>query len=113
MRKLLLLVLITATLLPAQAVWNNFSQTVKGVTIGQVHCYFFSLSGQQYDSEVACYTNNVLQSIFAKIPGSKLVGSYPTATGIITWILTPGLNVHYQVTGKGTDNVELRQTGDF
>lgn len=96
----------------SQAVINNFSPTVKGVTIGSVHCYFWSLPAP-YDVEVACYQGTI-PTIFAKSVGDKMVGSFPFVTGIITWILTPnGTLNHYDITGVGLDKKEVRITGDF
>src|SRR6185436_6078198 len=76
-----LLVTLFALGLQAQVVFNDFSPKVKGVTIGNVHCYFWSLVGP-WDAEIACYADNVLQQLQVKSPGSF-------GSGYFVWKLTP------------------------
>lgn len=99
------------------AVFNNFSPTVMGVTIGQVHCYFwFHVLPKPYDSEAACYASGVLQNVQASIPGVTTVESFDFDGGSIAWQLKPNATdptrIDYQISGQAkTDAAPILKTG--
>lgn len=54
------LILLSVISLNAQGVFNDFSPTVKGVTVGQEHCYFWANYPINLAVTSACYKNNRL-----------------------------------------------------
>ena len=83
-----LLFVLAAVATAQQPVFNDFSPSVKGMTVGTSHCYFWShLVG--YDLEIACYANGTLLKVeaFPRLPiarpdgifGSALIGRYAFA----------------------------------
>lgn len=129
------LLLLVALSLPGQqgaVVFNNFTATIKGVTIGASHCYFWSQSPAVGHVQTGCYLNGVLQynAIAYSItqPGvvdSWAFGANPDGTcpangncGTITWQFTPGAapnSINYEMTGVAIPNAggEQRFTGTF
>lgn len=125
MRTLLLLsflLLGTREARSQSAVFNNFSSTVKGVTIGAIHCYFWvhGASPAPWDSEVACYISGTTSFITVNLPGTQ-VGtptsplSFSKNGALITWTFTPnGSLINYSISGLGpSDSAPLITTGTF
>lgn len=114
MRLLLLLLLLGSSLLAQNAVYNNFSPTVKGVTIGSTHCYFWfhGSSVSPYDIEVACYNPTVV-FLAVGLPGQTMVDSFNYPGGNIAWLFTSsGGVITFQLTGQGpSDSSALYVTG--
>lgn len=103
MKILLLLLLLGSSLLAQNAVFNNFSPTVKGVTIGTVHCYFWfhASAVSPWDIEVACY-NPTIKYLNVGIAGQTMQDTFNYTGGSIGWILTSsGGVITYSITGKG------------
>lgn len=113
MKWLLLLILLAMPAQPQSAVFNNFSASTKGITIGTSHCYFWWLAaGGFYDAEVACYTDNVLKILAVKVTGSDLIGSFPCPIGVITWMIRP--DKRYQFGALPVSNgAEIFREGSF
>ena|SRR6185295_11295229 len=103
MKKLLfLLATFVFAQTPQAPVFNTFSPTVLGVTFGPnatyPHCYFWSVVPAPWRAEAACYLNGKAIPVSAS-QDSTLVGSWPFADGIVTWIFTPNANgkIDYQI----------------
>ena len=95
MVKTLLLLLSFCGLAFAQSpVYNNFSSTVKGVTVGSYHCYFWfhGSSPAPWDAEVACY-GTANQKIEVSLPNQTVVDNWPFPLGNIGWQFIPSGSV--------------------
>lgn len=113
--KILLALLFLTIGLKAQAVYNNFSPIVKGVTIGTTHCYFWfhsAVASPPYDIEIACYSPSQT-NVIAALPSNITQGSFPFSNGIITWLMTySGSSIIATFTGVALtgDTTELSVT---
>lgn len=131
MKKILLLFLLSLPL-SAQAVINDFTGgKVKGVTIGNTHCYFWFNSPTVGQLQVACYSNgtivyNSIMYVFGNSGSGNIVGSYPipglTTGGIITWIFQYApmgqdpsqTTIYWQIAGQGeSDSVPVFEYGNY
>lgn len=103
--KLLILLLWSVVGLNAQnAVYNNFSSTVKGVTIGTTHCYFWfhGSSPSPWDIEVVCYTSGTSQYLAVGKAGQTMQDTFNYASGNIAWFFTSTMGViTWQLSGQG------------
>lgn len=72
------------------AVFNNYSATIKGLTVGTSQCTMWQLAGP-WRIEVACYAGGVLKFIEAGTADETLVGSFPLldGSGTIGWLVKP------------------------
>lgn len=77
---------------PAVAVFNDFSPTVKGVTIGPSHCYVWGNLPGGWATEWACYENGVLVQIKVQIVGRRMVD---------TFIMTDNSSIQVEVLDTG------------
>lgn len=115
MGKILLLLLFSVVGLHGQnAVYNNFSSTVKGVTIGTAHCYFWfhGSSVSPWDIEVACY-NPTATYLAVGMPGQTMADTFNYPGGNIGWLFTSsGGVITFQLTGQGpSDSSPIYVTG--
>lgn len=66
---------------PAIAVFNNFSPTIKGWTLGTTYCWaWWNLPGA-LRVEAACWTDGVLAAIAGGAPGRTFLFEYPMDNG--------------------------------
>ena len=121
MKLLAILTLCASGLFGQNAVYNNFSPTVKGITISTYHCYFWlhASAPSPWDNEIACYSGSSTPLIMVGLPGVtiglqtlKLV----SITGTITFSFTPNAmnsaQTDYVLTGQGpSDGMPLVITG--
>lgn len=117
MKFLLLLLLLGSSLLAQNAIYNNFSPTVKGVTIGTVHCYawFHASAPSPWDVEVACYSAGVVNYISVGKAGQTVQDTFNYSGGNIGWLFTSLAGViTYQFTGQGpSDSSAIFVTGSI
>lgn len=114
MKKLLLLLLLTGTYGFSQAVYNNFSPTVKGVTIKNSHCYVWAKLGLPYDTEVVCWEGAVLKKLIVGVANETIVGYFITADGQFTFLIFPRNGVmNFQLSGTPATGTTVYQTGVF
>ena len=111
----LLLLLLGSSLLAQNAVYNNFSPTVKGVTIGTTHCYiwFHGSAPTPYDIETACYISGVIKYISVGVAGQAMQDTFNYPAGNIGWLFTSsGGVITWQLTGQGpSDTSAIFVTG--
>ena len=118
-KKLLLLTILALPALAQNAVFNQFSPTVIGMTIGTSHCYMWGNLTPPWVTEIACYTAGGLQQVQAQSSGQELTGffcdsvNFSTLPGKCTgnsfsWLVTPnGAGGFWQIYGQpetGTTN---------
>ena len=99
-------------------VFNNFSTTVKGVTVGTSHCYFWFQASAPvpYVLELACYTGTTLNKIAVMTINTSSLDFYSYtdgAGGTISWLLkSVGSSVVYDIEAIDTNGHQLLiQTG--
>ncbi len=109
----------------AAAVFNDFSPTVKGMTVGTSHCYLWAHVAPPWDMEVACYTAGVLRQIQVQPIGQSMSGTFAfcdsgsfvvpcAAGGTITWLVTPnGATSLWQLTAQPNGGLAIYQEGTF
>jgi hypothetical protein len=104
----LLLLLVFALSLHAQAVITDYPQPVRTITIGATHCtvWFHGSAALGYDSEIACYQPNAAPLIQAHPAGISLGESFQFVAGSISWLIKPNAadptKIDYQISGQGT-----------
>lgn len=113
--KLITLLLFTLPIFSQTAVYNNFSPTVQGITVGNYHCYLFMHTAniKPYEFESACYKDNILQTIQVSLPGVPITQFFNFSGGYIGYLLKPNSDGTYlvQLEGKGPDDAtELQIT---
>lgn len=117
MKRLLALTLFAALLCgQGGVVINDFTPTVKGVTIGASHCYFWSQLPSPGWVHVGCYSgttldiNAIFQVVVNQAEGNYTFGVDRTGAchtgatcGQITWIFQPKASapnmIDFQITG--------------
>lgn len=96
--KILLLLLLSVIGLNAQnSIYNDFSATVKGVTVGSVWCYFWFHDGVYtsahqagFEFESACYeSGNNVDLAFKKQGQSIKDGGFTFTNGYIRYTIRP------------------------
>lgn len=100
----------------AAAVFNDFSPTIKGITIGNAHVYLWGRLAAPWSVEAAAYIDGVVKSIQVCAPGCGMVGSFPLPDGgIFTWVIIPtGPDaMNWQLTAKPSGGAEILQKGTF
>jgi hypothetical protein len=125
MKLLITFLLLAASAFCQNAVYNNFSPTVKGITIGTYHCYFWmhASAPAPWDNEIACYSGSSLPMIMVGIAGVTLgdplspqVFQSADALTTFTFSFTPNTSnsaqTDYALTGKGpSDGSPIVVTG--
>lgn len=117
--RIALLLLLGCGLASAQAVVNDFSPTVKGVTIGAAHCYFWLKAPtlpSPYVAEAACWQGTTLQLVQAAITGVSTDESFVFPGGSIIWQFSPNAAnpalIDFQISGQATaDAKPVLETG--
>jgi|ERR1035437_2622941 polyisoprenoid-binding protein YceI len=93
-RILLLILFSLPALAQTPAVFNDFSPTVKGVTIGSSHCYLWVNLVGIWNAEVACYQVDkngypTVQQVQAELVGQTLRGEFDNIDGQFWWTVLP------------------------
>ena len=107
------LLLLTGLSFAQNATFNDFSPAaVRGVTIGQYHCYFWfgAIVPPPYTFEAACYDLTSTPQLFFSPPNKTSAHTIILDPGFeITWKVVPnGTHLDFTVTGKGpSDLTEL------
>lgn len=112
MKLIIPLLLVSFSLLGQSAQYNDYTPTVKGMTVGQNYCYFWfhsAVVASGWDYEVACYsgTNNVILSF--KKSGVIFDSGFDFAGGSIRFIIAPNTSdptkYDFTVAGKGPSDL--------
>lgn len=126
MKKLLLLLPFLA--LPAigqNAVFNQFSPSVIGMTIGTSHCYMWGNLTPPYTLIVGCYTASGIQQVQAQVAGQELTGFFCDSVNFavlpgkcvgnsFAWLVTPnGAGGFWQIFGSPASGTTNFQQGNF
>ena len=130
MKRLLLILALSTAAFGQTAVINNFTATIKGVTIGTNYCYFWGQSPGASQVQVACYTTaaypsgtivkNTIQTVTSP-DDQQCIGFGGTTpsfvpTMMICWTFKPNATapgIDYQITGIGTTGGNATITGTF
>ena len=112
--KLIILLLLAISCYGQSAVYNDFSPTVKGMTVGTYHCNFFFhssvyASNSGWDYEVACYSGLDNRVLEFKKPGDNLDSGYTFTGGYIRYIIKANVidptKYDFTLSGKGPSDV--------
>lgn len=90
MKLLLLLAVFIGTAFGQNAVFTDYSPTIKGISIGTTKClFFFKLftSTLPYDTIVNCYDPDLVYAA-GGMPNRTMQGSFPFTSGMFTWIIS-------------------------
>lgn len=109
--KLLFASLILCASLKAQtAIYNNFSPTVQGITVGNYHCYFWfhDVVPTPYDYEIACYGYDTPVIIVGPKEIPTPFTSFKFPGGYIGWILklNDDRSISLQLSGMGPNDIK-------
>lgn len=100
------------------ATFNNFSPTVKGVTVGNEHCYFWAHYPVRNKMTSACYIDNVAVRVMTEsfIVGTESNNMYSTALHvqiIYEFHLTANGLVFYITTEHPDNTAPIIESGMF
>ena len=96
------------------AVFNQFSPSVFGMTIGGSHCYVWLKLSGAWSNEVACYSGSAVEHVQAQPNGQIMQGHFKNADGEFTWIIKPSATagaIDWQLVGTPTGGASNVQGG--